>query len=118
MIQGRRYRVTMSCQDRMGIVAAVSTFIGAQKGWIIEASHHADPKEGWFYCVEIDPSDRHCAFRRVNAMLEEHQAETVALARYVSECAARSRRHVCRHRCWRERFAAEVAQVRVVGQVC
>ncbi|MCE9590932.1 MAG: formyltetrahydrofolate deformylase [Planctomycetes bacterium] len=48
-MQGRRYILTISCPDRVGIVAAVSTFIASQKGWITEASHHADPQSGWFF---------------------------------------------------------------------
>lgn len=48
-MQGRRYILTISCPDRVGIVAAVSTFIASHKGWITEASHHADPAAGWFF---------------------------------------------------------------------
>jgi formyltetrahydrofolate deformylase len=32
----------LSCPDRIGIVAAVSTFIANHQGWITEAQHHAD----------------------------------------------------------------------------
>ena len=38
----RRYTLTLSCPDRVGIVAAVSTFLASHNGWIVEASHHAD----------------------------------------------------------------------------
>ncbi len=45
----RRYILTVSCPDRVGIVAAVSGFIAANQGWIVEASHHADPVKSWFF---------------------------------------------------------------------
>jgi len=38
----RRYTLTLSCPDRVGIVAAVSTFVANDQGWIVEAQHHAD----------------------------------------------------------------------------
>jgi formyltetrahydrofolate deformylase len=38
----RRYILTLSCPDRVGIVAAVSTFIAQHQGWISEAQHHSD----------------------------------------------------------------------------
>ncbi|MEM6756998.1 MAG: formyltetrahydrofolate deformylase, partial [Planctomycetota bacterium] len=45
----RRYVLTLSCPDRPGIVAAVSTFLAAFDGWIVEASHHADAAVGQFF---------------------------------------------------------------------
>ncbi|MBR0567034.1 formyltetrahydrofolate deformylase [Azoarcus sp. L1K30] len=38
----RRYTLSLSCPDRVGIVAAVSTFFSSHQGWITEANHHAD----------------------------------------------------------------------------
>lgn len=38
----RRYTLTLSCPDRVGIVAAVSGLIAQYQGWIVEANHHAD----------------------------------------------------------------------------
>lgn len=38
----RRYTLSLSCPDRVGIVAAVSTLIASYNGWIVEAQHHAD----------------------------------------------------------------------------
>ena len=38
----RRYTLTLSCPDRVGIVAAVSSFLARHQGWIVEANHHAD----------------------------------------------------------------------------
>jgi formyltetrahydrofolate deformylase len=42
MTAARRYTLTLSCPDRVGIVAAVSGLIAQHQGWIVEASHHAD----------------------------------------------------------------------------
>ncbi len=41
-MKNRRYILTIACPDRVGIVAAVSGFLASWKGWILEASHHAD----------------------------------------------------------------------------
>ncbi|SIO72119.1 formyltetrahydrofolate deformylase [Burkholderia sp. GAS332] len=50
----RRYTLTLSCPDRIGIVAAVSTFLAQRKGWIVESSQHADGESGtFFYRQEI-----------------------------------------------------------------
>jgi formyltetrahydrofolate deformylase len=38
----RRYTLSLSCPDRVGVVAAVSTLIASHNGWIVEAQHHAD----------------------------------------------------------------------------
>ncbi|HXG29061.1 MAG TPA: formyltetrahydrofolate deformylase [Nevskiales bacterium] len=45
----RTYRLLLACPDRHGIVAAVSAFLNHHRGWIVEASHHADPESGWFF---------------------------------------------------------------------
>ncbi|OLP20383.1 formyltetrahydrofolate deformylase [Leptolyngbya sp. 'hensonii'] len=42
MFSGRRFTLCLSCPDRVGIVAAVSSFIASHQGWIVEAQHHAD----------------------------------------------------------------------------
>jgi len=42
MSSARRYTLSLSCPDRVGIVAAVSSFMAEHKGWITEANHHAD----------------------------------------------------------------------------
>lgn len=44
-----RYTLTLSCPDRVGIVARVSGFIAEHKGWIVEANHHADQLAGHFF---------------------------------------------------------------------
>jgi formyltetrahydrofolate deformylase len=42
MPSSRRFTLSLSCPDRVGIVAAVSGFVAGHKGWILEANHHAD----------------------------------------------------------------------------
>jgi len=44
----RFYRLTLSCPDRVGIVAAVSRYVADLGGWITEADHHADAGSGQF----------------------------------------------------------------------
>ncbi len=45
----RRYTLSLSCPDRVGIVAAVSAFLAHHKGWITEANHHADAEANRFF---------------------------------------------------------------------
>ena len=47
------YRLTISCPDRVGIVAKVGGFLSSHGGWIVEANHYSDPVSGWFFM-------RHC----------------------------------------------------------
>ncbi|MEM6451967.1 MAG: formyltetrahydrofolate deformylase [Cyanobacteria bacterium P01_D01_bin.105] len=42
MVSSRRYILTLSCPDRVGIVAAVSDLIATNNGWISEAQHHSE----------------------------------------------------------------------------
>jgi len=49
MKTSRRYTLTLSCPDRVGIVAAVSGFFAQHGGWIVEASYHADTNTGRFF---------------------------------------------------------------------
>ena len=46
---GHTYILTISCPDRVGIVAAVSSFLAEHQGWICEAQHHSDPISGMFF---------------------------------------------------------------------
>ena len=48
-LTGRRYTLSISCPDRVGIVAAVSGFIAGHGGWIMEASHHSDHGSSRFF---------------------------------------------------------------------
>lgn len=43
------FRLTLSCPDRVGIVARVSNFLAQYNGTITEANQHADMNEGWFF---------------------------------------------------------------------
>jgi formyltetrahydrofolate deformylase len=45
----RRLILSLSCPDRVGIVAAVSGFIAQYQGWITEAHYHADAEQKWFF---------------------------------------------------------------------
>ncbi|PUA17766.1 formyltetrahydrofolate deformylase [Glaciimonas sp. PCH181] len=45
----RRYTLSLSCPDSVGIVAAVSSFVADAGGWITEASHHADEVNKRFF---------------------------------------------------------------------
>ncbi len=49
MSSPRRYTLSLSCPDRVGIVAAVSGFMATHKGWITEANHHADETSQRFF---------------------------------------------------------------------
>ena len=49
MKSSRRYTLTLSCPDRVGIVAAVSGFFAQHGGWIVEASYHADTQTNRFF---------------------------------------------------------------------
>lgn len=49
MKSSHRYTLTLSCPDRVGIVAAVSGFFSRHGGWIVEASYHADTQTGRFF---------------------------------------------------------------------
>ena len=44
-----RYTLTLSCPDRVGIVAAVSGFVAQHGGWIVEASYHTDLETQRFF---------------------------------------------------------------------
>ena len=45
----RRYTLSLSCPDRVGIVAAVSGFVAQHNGWIVEASYHTDLETQRFF---------------------------------------------------------------------
>ncbi len=45
----RVFRLTISCPDKVGIVARVSTFIADLGGSIIEANHHTEMNDNWFF---------------------------------------------------------------------
>ncbi|HYQ91318.1 MAG TPA: hypothetical protein VES89_04380 [Candidatus Competibacteraceae bacterium] len=41
--------MTVSCPDRLGIVAGASSFLAQHGGWTIETSQHADALAEWFF---------------------------------------------------------------------
>jgi len=49
MPEAAHYILTLSCPDRVGIVARVAGFLAEHGGWITEASHHADAGAGRFF---------------------------------------------------------------------
>ncbi len=44
-----RYVLTLSCPDRTGIVARITTFLAEIGGWITEAAYHSDDESGRFF---------------------------------------------------------------------
>ncbi|WP_151669728.1 formyltetrahydrofolate deformylase [Nitrincola schmidtii] len=51
----RRFRLVLSCPDRVGIVSMVSNFISSHGGSIADANQHSDPTCGYFFMrVEIE----------------------------------------------------------------
>src|SRR5580698_6632969 len=50
----RRYILTITCPDRIGIVAAVTGFIAGHGGSVLEAAQHGDLTSGLFFLrVEV-----------------------------------------------------------------
>lgn len=53
----RVFRLTISCPDRVGIVAKVGQFFSGYGGWIVQANHYSDPVSGRFFmrhCIRAD----------------------------------------------------------------
>ncbi|MGL4407846.1 MAG: formyltetrahydrofolate deformylase, partial [Zoogloea sp.] len=64
----RHYTLSLSCPDKSGIVAAVSAFITSHKGWILEASHHADAEANHFFMrQELVASSLDCDLESLRA---------------------------------------------------
>ncbi len=53
MADRRLLTLSLSCPDRVGIVAAVSTLIARKHGWIVEAHHHSDPQTHRFFMRNV-----------------------------------------------------------------
>ena len=45
----RVYRLIISCPDQVGIVATVAQYIADKGATIVEANHHTDASNGWFF---------------------------------------------------------------------
>jgi len=72
----RHYTLTLSCPDRVGIVAAVAGFLAGHGGWIVESSNHADAGSGWFFTRQVVladslPFDRQELERRFTPIADE-----------------------------------------------
>jgi formyltetrahydrofolate deformylase len=48
-VSDHRYVLTLSCPDRTGIVARITTFLADIGGWITEAAYHSDDESGRFF---------------------------------------------------------------------
>jgi formyltetrahydrofolate deformylase len=53
----RRYVITFSCPDRVGVVARISGFLADAGGWITEAAYHTDSDTGWFFTRQVVRAD-------------------------------------------------------------
>ena len=51
-----RFVLTLSCPDRTGIVARITTFLADIGGWITEAAYHSDEESGRFFTRQSIPS--------------------------------------------------------------
>jgi formyltetrahydrofolate deformylase len=49
MTERTEFRLTVSCPDRLGIVARVARLIADAEGWITEAAQHTDTEARWFF---------------------------------------------------------------------
>ena len=72
--------LTLKCPDRIGIVAAVSSFLAEQGGWISEAHHHSDPRDGIFFMrqeirAETIPTDLESFREQFSAIAERFSME-------------------------------------------
>lgn len=66
MTERSEFRLTVSCPDRMGIVARVAHLIADAEGWITEAAQHTDTEAHWFFMrwVFSLPAGRDADLRR------------------------------------------------------
>ena len=75
-----RYTLTLSCPDRLGIVAAVSGFVAQHGGFIVEASYHTDQETQRFFMrqeIRADslPFDAAELRARFNALAEQFRMD-------------------------------------------
>lgn len=80
----RRYTLTISCPDRAGIIAAVTSFIAEHGGFIVEASYHTDQESQRFFMRQEMRADSLPfgaeEFRRLFAVLADEFAMDWQLA--------------------------------------
>lgn len=66
------YRLIISCPDQVGIVAGVANFISEKGGSIVEANHHTDANNGWFFMRhEILASSLSCSLDEFKESFEK-----------------------------------------------
>lgn len=87
----RRYTLTTSCPDRVGIIAAVSGFIAQYNGFIVEASYHTDEESQLFFMrqeilADSLPFDANEFRSRFYALADEF-----SMVWHVSDSAAKKR---------------------------
>lgn len=98
------YRLVIACPDKVGIVARVSQFVAEYKGWLTEASYHADADSGWFFMrneiradsLAISLREFRAAFAKVAADYamewsirdSTERQKVVILASHASHCLA------------------------------
>ncbi|WP_461481838.1 formyltetrahydrofolate deformylase [Porticoccus sp.] len=51
------YRLIVSCPDRVGLVAAVSSFLADEGGLLTEANYYRDPESNWFFMRQVIAAD-------------------------------------------------------------
>lgn len=56
-LNSRHFVLVLSCPDRTGIVARISTFLADAGAWITEAAYHADPQTSWFFTRQVVRAD-------------------------------------------------------------
>ena len=51
------FRLIVSCPDRVGLVAAVSSFLASEGGLLTEANYYRDPDSNWFFMRQVIAAD-------------------------------------------------------------
>ncbi|AWI55377.1 formyltetrahydrofolate deformylase (plasmid) [Aquabacterium olei] len=91
MSDPRTYTLTLSCPDRLGIVAAVSQFVTARGGWIIEANHHAEQEDNVFFMRQVILADSlNCSVAQLRAAFEP-LAKSFGMTWSISDSAVKKR---------------------------
>lgn len=79
------YRLVISCPDQVGIVAKVAEYIAKKGGSIVEANHHTDTNNGWFFMRhEILASSLNCSLEEFEEGFTE-VADSFEMEWYISD---------------------------------
>ncbi|MCB1690108.1 MAG: formyltetrahydrofolate deformylase [Halioglobus sp.] len=73
-IRPASFTLVISCPDKVGIVAAVSSFVAARSGSLLESNHHTDVEQGWFYMRNV------ISAASLEVSLEQFRSEFSSLA--------------------------------------